>query len=126
MKFFRAFLVFFMSSALMACVSQPNSPEWTITQTRVTQEENKTVLSAKLRPKSSMARGYVQAKAFGKDGVLLATSECKSTPTHFRHAGKRRQVVSGGYSHIAFPLLQADAKFDLSVFSDKSCTLRTR
>lgn len=134
MKYSHVFSVFFVSSVLSACASQDNSPSvlispnssgWAITQVQVSQDENKTVISANLRPKSSMARAYVQAKAFDKDGALLATSECKRTPTHFRHANRRQQVVSGGYSQITFPLLQSDAKFNLGVFSDKSCTPQT-
>jgi len=134
MRFSRISLVFFVPIVLSACASQDNSPSvlispnssgWTITQVQVSQEENKTVISANLRPKSSMARAYVQAKAFDKDGTLLAMSECKRTPTHFRHANRRQQVVSGGYSQITLPLLQPDAKFNLGVFNDKSCTPQT-
>ncbi len=134
MRFSRISLVFFVPIVLSACASQDNSPsvfispnssEWTITQIQVSQDENKTVISANMRPRSSMTRGYVQAKAFDKDGTLLATSECKRTPTHFRHANRSRQIVSGGYSQITFPLLQPDTKFNLGVFKDKSCTPET-
>jgi hypothetical protein len=135
MKFFRIFSVFFASIALVACATPDNSssvylspsvPEWKVTQVHVTQDENKTVISANFFPKSSKAKAYIQAQAADKDGTILATTECKRTPMHSRHTGRQQQIVSGGYSQISFPqLLQSDAKITLGVFNNKRCTPQT-
>ena len=133
MKFSHASFVVFTSIALVACSTQyispianisPDNSEWKFSQVRISSEQNETVIGANLHPtKFSKAKGYIQAKAFDKNGTLLATSECKRTPQHTKRANRRQQIVSGGYTEITLPImLQPDTKIDLGVFNDKGCT----
>ena len=136
MKFSHASSVVLASIVLAACSTQsispitnisPDNPDWKFTQVRVSSEQNETVIGANLHPvKSSKAKGYIQAKAFDKNGALLATSECKKTPMHSKRVERRQLVVSGGYTEITLPAaLQPEAKIDLGVFNNKSCTSQT-
>lgn len=136
MKFSHASFVVFTSMILAACSTQsispianisPDNPDWKFSQVRVSSEQNETVISANLHPtKFSKAKGYIQAMAFDKNGVLLATSECKKTPMHPKRVNRRQLVVSGGYTEITLPAaLQPEAKIDLGVFNNKSCTSQT-
>jgi hypothetical protein len=133
MKFSHASFVVFTSIALVACSTQyispianisPDNSEWKFSQVRISSEQNETVIGVNLHPtKFSKAKGYIQAKAFDKNGTLLATSECKRTPQHTKRANRRQQIVSGGYTEITLPImLQPDTKIDLGVFNDKGCT----
>lgn len=133
MKFSHASSAVLTSMVLAACSTQsispitnisPDNPDWKFTQVRVSSEQNETVIGANLHPvKSSKAKGYIQAKAFDKNGSLLAASECKKTPMHPKRVNRRQQVVSGGYTEITLPVaLQPEAKIDLGVFNNNSCT----
>ena len=133
MKFSHASSVVLASIVLAACSTQsispianisPDNPDWKFSQVRVSSEQNETVISANLHPtKFSKAKGYIQAKAFDKNGTLLATSECKRTPQHTKRANRRQQILSGGYTEVTLPImLQPDTKIDLGVFNDKGCT----
>lgn len=136
MKFSHASFVIFTSMALAACSTQsispivnisPDNPEWNFSQVSVSSEQKETVIGVNLYPtKFSDAKGYIQAKAFDKNGTLLATSECKKTPRHPKRVNRRQDIVSGGYTEITLPIvLQPDTKIDLGVFNGKGCTPQT-
>ena len=132
MKFFRVSSVFLLSVTLAACATQnttqsvaitPKMSGWKFTQIQVKPVDSNTVITANLHTKYSKAKGFVLARAFSKEGELLANSECKRMPMHAKRRGKIHTRVSSGYLKITLPvLLQPDTKFQLGIFDNSNCS----
>ncbi|MBK8289395.1 MAG: hypothetical protein IPK95_12850 [Cellvibrionales bacterium] len=98
----------------------PASQYWKFIRYGVTEQDGKTVVTARLQPKPpSVTNGNIQAQAFDKDGKLLAISECRMTP---RPLSKReRKSPTGNYTQVVFSsLLPADAHIKVSVLGHKA------
>jgi hypothetical protein len=98
----------------------PVSQYWKFTRHDVITQDGKTVVTARLQPTRITANNArVQAQAFDKDGVLLATSECRATS---RPLSKRqRHSATGSYAQMAFSSqLPADAHVKVSVLAQKA------
>jgi hypothetical protein len=99
----------------------PSSQYWKFVRYGVVVQDGKSVVTAWLLPKPpAVNNAHVQARAFDKEGKLLAISECRITPRPL--SSRQRHSATGNYTQVAFNvLLPADAHIKVSAFLNRDC-----